>query len=155
MMKKAAILCILIVPVIAVAGNLGLGVVLGSPTGLSLKYMLSRQSAFSAHAGWSFIDNPGVHLTGDYQHLFPMVIETAEGTTISDFTPYIAAGGRFRFKKVEATDDNEFHLGVRIGGGVEYNVSQFGIFLELLPVIDLIPKTDFDLEGGLGFLFYF
>lgn len=154
-MKKIAVFCILITPVIAFAGNLGLGVVLGSPTGLSLKYMLSRQSAFSAHAGWTFIGGAGVHLTGDYQHLFPMVIETAEGTTISDFTPYVAVGGRFRFKEEEDTDDNEFHLGVRIGGGVEYNVSQFGIFLELVPVVDLIPETSFDVEGGLGFLFYF
>jgi hypothetical protein len=154
-MKKLAILCILIVPVVAFAGNLGLGVVLGSPTGLALKYMLSRQSALSARAGWSFTGGTGVHLTGDYQHLFPMVIETAEGTTISDFTPYIAVGGRFRFKEDEVADDDEFHLGVRIGGGFEYNVSRFGIFLELVPVVDLVPETGFDFEGGLGFLFYF
>jgi hypothetical protein len=151
-MKRVAIICILILPAIAAAQNLGLGVVLGSPTGLSLKYLLAKYSALSAHAGWSFTGNPGVHLTGDYQHLFPVVIETAEGAAISDFTPYVAVGGRFRFKKIE---ENEFHLGVRVGGGVEYNISRFGIFLELLPVVDLIPETDFDLEGGLGFLFYF
>lgn len=153
MMKKLAILFILILPVIASAGNLGLGIILGSPTGLSLKYLLSGNSAFSAHAGWSFINDPGVHLTGDYQYLFPMVIETAEGASTSDVTPYLAAGGRFRFKKVD--DENEFHLGLRVGGGVEYLISQFGFFLELVPVVDLIPSTDFDLEGGIGFLFYF
>ncbi len=154
-MKKIAILCILVVPVILSAQNLGLGIILGSPTGLSLKYLLTKTSAFSAHAGWSFHEDPGVHLTGDYQHLFPMVIETAEGASISDFTPYIAVGGRFRFKKDEEADDNEFHLGIRIGGGVEYNISRFGIFVELLPVVDLVPETSFDLEGGLGCLFYF
>lgn len=152
-MKKLLVVCLLIIPTVATAGNLGLGVIAGSPTGLSLKYLLSKKSAFAAHAGWSFIDDPGVHLTGDYQHLFPMVIESAEGVSISDLTPYIAAGGRFRFKDVEG--ENEFHLGLRIGGGVEYLLSRFGIFLELIPVVDLIPETDFELEGGVGFLFYF
>jgi len=154
-MKKIATICILILPAIASAQNLGLGIILGSPTGLSLKYTMSKQSALAAHAGWSFTGDPGVHLTGDYQHLFPMVIETEEGATISDFTPYVAVGGRFRFKKIEATEENEFHLGIRVGGGVEYNVSRFGIFAEVVPVVDLIPETDFDFEGGLGFLFYF
>jgi hypothetical protein len=153
MMKKLIVLFAVIIPGLLSAQNLGLGVVLGSPTGLSLKYLLSRQSALAAHAGWSFIGNKGVHLTGDYQYLFPMVIETAEGASISDLTPYIAAGGRFRFKEIE--DENEFYLGIRIGGGVEYLISKFGFFLEVVPVVNLIPGTEFDLEGGVGFLFYF
>jgi hypothetical protein len=153
--RKLAVLLIIIVPVLLSAQNLGLGAVIGSPTGLSLKYILAKQSAFSAHAGWSFIGTRGVHLTGDYQYLFPMVIETAEGASISDLTPYIATGGRFRFKEEEGTDESEFHLGLRIGGGVEYVVSKLGIFLELVPVVDLIPETVMDFEYGLGFLFYF
>lgn len=152
-MKKIILVILLTVPVALCYADLGLGVILGSPTGLSLKYVVSRTSALAAHAGWSFGDNPGIHITGDYQYFFPMVFETEEGHTVDEFTPYIAAGGRFRFKEVEGED--EFHLGVRIGGGVEYNVSRFGIFLEVLPVVDLIPSTDFGLEGGLGFLFYF
>jgi len=154
-MKKILFALLITIPVILHGANLGVGVILGSPTGLSLKYLVSRSSALAAHAGWSFHDNPGIHITGDYQHLFPMVIETEEGTAIDDFTPYIAAGGRFRFEEVEATGDNEFHLGLRVGGGIEYNIARFGIFLEVLPVVDLIPSTDFDIEGGLGFLFYF
>ena len=154
-MKNARLLLVLFIPVMLLGQNLGVGVIVGSPTGLSLKYILGRQSAFAAHAGWSFIGDQGIHLTGDYQHLFPVVIETAEGASISDLTPYIAAGGRFRFKQDEQTEENEFHLGLRIGGGIEYLITRFGIFLEVVPVVDLIPATDFDFEGGLGFLFYF
>ena len=62
-------------------------------------------------------------------------------------------GGRMR---VKADDDaTEFHVGVRIGGGIEFLVRRFGIFLELYPVVNLIPSTDFDFEGGLGCRFYF
>lgn len=155
-MKKMLIVLLMIMPAALAAGNLGVGVILGSPTGLSLKYLVSQSSALSAHAGWSFINTAGIHVTADYQHLFPVVFTTEEGATIDDFTPYIAVGGRFRFKEVEGVeDDTEFHLGVRMGGGIEYNVSRFGIFLEVMPVVDVIPSTDFDLEGGLGFLFYF
>jgi hypothetical protein len=153
-MKKISILFLAFLPVLLLGQNLGLGVVVGSPTGLSMKYLLGRQSALSMHAGWSFINEKGIHITGDYQYLFPMVIETAEGTSISDLTPYIAAGGRFRFKEDE-NEESKFHFGLRIGGGVEYLISRFGIFLEIVPVVDLVPSTDFDIEGGLGFLFYF
>ena len=153
-MKKYFLIVLLIIPGLLSSQRLGVGVIVGSPTGLSLKYLLSQRSAFSAHAGWSFIGEKGVHITGDYQHLFPMIIKSAEGTSMSDVTPYIAAGGRFRFKEKE-DDETEFHLGIRIGGGAEYSIDRFGIFLELLPVVDLLPETDFDLEGGLGFLFYF
>lgn len=154
-MKKLVIISLLITPVVLFGQNLGLGAIIGSPTGVSVKYVLAKKSALSAHAGWSFIRDKGFHLTGDYQYLFPMVIETAEGASISDLTPYIAAGGRLRFGKDEETDENEFHLGVRIGGGAEYSLPRFGIFLEVVPVVDLIPETAFDLEGGIGFLFYF
>ncbi len=151
-MKRMLLVFLMTIPVAFYGGDLGVGVIAGSPTGLSMKYLMSGTSALAAHAGWSFHDDPGVHLTGDYQHMFPMVIETEEGNEFTDLTPYIALGGRFRFKDVE--EDNEFHLGVRIGGGIEYNFSRFGIFLELLPVVDLIPDTDWDFEGGLGLLVY-
>jgi len=153
-MKRYILAVSLIIPGLLFSQRLGLGVIAGSPTGLSFKYLLSQRSAFSAHAGWSFIGDKGVHITGDYQYLFPMVIKTAERTSISDLTPYIAAGGRFRVKETDE-DDTEFHLGLRIGGGAEYSIDRFGIFLELLPVVDLIPETDFDFEGGIGFLVYF
>lgn len=151
--KKCILVTLLMVPVLLSSQQLGLGVIIGSPTGLALKYALGRTSAFAAHAGWSFIGDAGLHLTADYQHHFPMVIRTAEGTSISNLSPYIAAGGRFRFK--EHAGDNEFNLGMRIGGGMEYMMARFGIFLEVVPVVNLIPETNFDLEGGLGFLFYF
>jgi hypothetical protein len=154
MMKRSIVLIAGIIPVLLSGQNLGLGVVIGSPTGLALKYTLSKQSAIAMHAGWSFISNKGFHLTGDYQYLFPMVIETAEGASISDLTPYIVAGGRFRLKEDDVADEDDFHLGLRIGGGIEYLIQKFGFFLELVPVVDLVPATEFDWEYGIGFLFY-
>lgn len=154
-MKKLTIIVVLVVPILVFGQNLGLGAVAGSPTGLALKYLVAHKSALAARAGWSFTGDKGFHLTGDYQYLFPMEFQTAEGASVSDLTPYIAAGGTLRFKDDEETNDTDFHLGLRIGGGIEYLIARFGIFLEILPVVNLIPSTDFDMEGGLGVLFYF
>jgi len=107
-MKRYILAVSLIIPGLLFSQRLGLGVIAGSPTGLSFKYLLSQRSAFSAHAGWSFIGDKGVHITGDYQYLFPMVIKTAERTSISDLTPYIAAGGRFRVKETDEDDSGKW-----------------------------------------------
>jgi hypothetical protein len=135
--------------------QIGLGIIIGSPTGLTAKFLLAHKSAISLNAGWNFMGDVGVHITGDYQFLFPNVIKSEEGVAIKDLTPYLGIGGRFRVKHKKDGDTNDFHLGVRIGGGLEYFLRPIGIFLELYPVVDLIPATDFDLEGGIGARFYF
>jgi hypothetical protein len=135
------------------AGNLGLGLIIGSPTGFSAKYLMGRTSAIEVNAGWSFIGNVGIHITGDYQHLFTGVVHDEYGNPLETVIPYLGIGGRFRIKDVEG--DAEFHVGVRMGGGIEYMLGDIGIFLELYPVVNIIPSTDFDFEGGLGGRYYF
>jgi hypothetical protein len=154
-MKKLFVIALLIIPAVLMGQNYiyGIGVILGSPTGLSGKLILGRRSAIAVHAGWSIIGDKGLHITGDHQFLFPGVIQRDDGTPNKDVVLYAGIGGRFRFKEREG--DNDFHLGVRIGGGIEYFVEQFGFFFELYPVVDIVPETGFDFEGGIGARFYF
>jgi len=142
-------------PIFMYAQNYGVGVIIGSPTGFTGKYFWSQNSAIVVHAGWSFLDEMGLHITGDYQFLFSGVIRDEDGIPLKSVVPYLGVGGRFRFKKNEQEDRTDFHVGMRIGGGIEYLITRFGIFLELYPVVDIIPGTEFDFEGGLGFRFYF
>ena len=154
MKRLFVIMLLIIIPSVLLGQNYkyGVGVIIGSPTGLSGKLILARHSAIAVHAGWSFIGDKGLHITGDHQFLFPGVIKY-DGSPMNNVVPYLGIGGRFRFK--EKDDDTDFHLGVRIGGGIEYLISQFGIFLELYPVVDIVPETGFDFEGGIGGRFYF
>ena len=154
-MKRFFVIVLLIIPAVLLgqSSQIGLGVIIGSPTGLSGKFMIARNSAIAVHAGWSLIGNKGLHITGDYQFLFPGVVKQ-DGSPMLNVVPYFGVGGRFLFKEKE-NEDTEFHLGLRFGGGIEYLVSQFGIFLELYPVVDIVPKTEFDFEGGIGGRFYF
>ena len=46
--------------------GLGLGIILGEPTGISFKSWLSTTTAFDMAAAWSFVDEDALHLHGDY-----------------------------------------------------------------------------------------
>jgi hypothetical protein len=63
---------------------------------------------------------------------------------------YYGIGGRAVF-----SDDPL--VGVRIPVGLDYQFANapIDIFLEIVPILDLIPSTDFDLGGGLGIRFWF
>ena len=63
---------------------------------------------------------------------------------------YYGVGGRIRAKHRE-------RVGVRIPVGIAYFVEKepIEIFLELGPVLDLTPATEFRLTGGIGFRYYF
>ncbi len=154
-MKKYLILLLLIIPSFIFAQNYGIGVIVGSPTGFTGKYFLARTSAIQINAGWSLIGNGGFHITGDYQFLFPGVIRGERGEALENAVPYLGVGGRLRVKENEPANDTKIYVGLRIGGGIEYLIDRFGIFLELYPVVDFVPETDFDFEGGLGVRIYF
>jgi hypothetical protein len=138
-----------------------LGIILGSPTGLTFKYVFARSSAVAANAGWAFVEQGGsVHLTCDYQFLFPQTMtwtDDFEGTShqVNGLCPYVGLGGRLLIAENNVNHNTEFHVGLRLGGGIEYAFSRFALFLEIYPVVNLIPSTEMDFEGGLGFRFYF
>lgn len=142
------------------AQQFGIGLIIGSPTGFTGKYILTTKSAIAANIGWSLGDNPRLHTTCDYQFLFPTVLRwtddmTGEQREIKNLIPFAGIGGRLKFKEDETNQETELNLGLRLGGGVEYMFSKFGIFLEIYPVVNILPSTDFDIEGGLGGRFYF
>lgn len=154
MNKRFFVILFLMSPLLF-GGKYGVGIIIGSPTGFTGKHIMAKGSAIAVNAGWSLLGEKGFHVTGDYQFLFPGVIKNEEGEPLESVVPYFGIGGSFRFKENEATDETDFHVGMRIGGGIEYLVTRFGVFLELYPVVDFLPETDFDFEGGLGFRFYF
>ena len=154
-MKTVIVVLLLFVPAFMSAQqrDYGVGVVFGFPTGVTGAVVVSPTSVVALHAGWSFRKDFGFHATGTYQFMFPYAIRTEEGKALKDVVPYLGVGGRVLLE--EETDDNEIHVGLRIGGGIEYFVSRFGFFLEMFPVVDVIPETKMDFEGGVGARIYF
>ncbi len=136
--------------------KVGLGIIVGEPTGLSFKAWTSGTTAFDAGLAWSFGRYDAINIHADYLwHNF-----SALGGDIDkgQLPIYYGIGGRL----VLADDypnqgDNNAVLGARIPVGINYLIedSPVGIFLEVAPILNIIPETDFDIDGGVGVRFYF
>ena len=145
-----ASLVILFAAPAALADNrpFGLGIVIGEPTGLSLKSWLSERNAIDGAIAWSVEGDNDLQLQADYVfHNFDLI--TVEK---GKFPLYFGIGVRFAFR--ENKDDR---LGLRIPVGLDYIFAgeRFDAFLEIVPVMDLVPDTDFDLEGAIGARYFF
>ena len=118
---------------------------LGEPTGLSAKLWTSPQNAVDAGLAWSFRGDGFVHLQADYLWHFPGTIQSTER-----FVLYAGIGGRLG-------GGDETRFGVRIPVGIEWwpRGAPLDIFLELAPIMDLAPATEFDMNGGIGIRFFF
>jgi len=126
----------------------GLGVIAGEPTGITGKYMLNDSNAIDAGVGWETSGDNEFHIYGDYLFHFHHLIEAKQG----DLPIYVGVGLRWVRRE---NRDNKF--GMRIPVGLEYifGGGSLGAFAELVPVMNLKPDTEFDLEGGIGIRFYF
>lgn len=129
-------------------GPFGLGIILGEPTGLDLKWFLSNVNAVEGAIAWSFSDDTDVHIQVDYLYHFYDWIEVKKGL----LPVFIGVGGRVAFR--EHRDDR---LGVRVPVGLSYEFDGgvADVFGELVPILDLAPDTDFDFEGAIGARFWF
>jgi len=148
--------CFVIVLIIFIATNalalerkkFGVGVIVGEPTGITIKYMLDDKSAIDAGIGWETSGDNEFHIYGDYLYHMNDLIKVPHGKLPLYF------GGGLRFIDREKKKDK---LGIRIPVGIEYlfkNVS-LGAFFELVPILNLTPDTDFDFEAGIGIRFFF
>jgi len=136
----------------------GLGVILGEPTGISFKQWTGRDRAFDAAAAWSFSGLDSFQFHGDYLfHNFSW----QEETDIRGVVPlYYGIGARIKL----GSNDNgrlrnrtDTRIGVRIPGGISYLLEDAPVelFLEIVPLLDVVPDTRFDLNGAIGARYYF
>ena len=125
----------------------GLGIIVGEPTGVSFKYWTGGNSAFAGAVAWSFVDGGALHIHADYiLHSFNL-IQVASGR----LPLYYGIGGRIKF-----LDDNA-GIGVRVPVGLAYLFSgtPIDIFLEVVPILNLAPKTDFKINAAIGGRYFF
>lgn len=150
-MKKTILFLILACMLIPSLGNaqekgLGLGVILGEPTGLCFKSWTGYRAAFAGAAAWSFGDEDSLHIHLDYLRHDFRLIKFEEDTL-----PFYYGIG-FRLK-----NEKKVRLGVRIPIGINYMFKKvpLDLFIEFVPVFDLTPKTDLFFNGGFGIRYFF
>lgn len=133
-----------------IAADVGAGVIIGEPTGLSL----SLNNRFVLGAAWSFRNY--LHIHGDYL-FFHSGIPEFEEEFDKPFGWYLGVGGKMRvFTEDEDRKDSDIGLGVRVPVGLTfYPLPELELFAEIVPGIALFPDTDLDLDGGIGIRYHF
>jgi hypothetical protein len=140
-------------------GPLGIGLELGVPTGLSLKYYMGKSSGGSVLAvqgGLGVIERYG----DDGLHIHAEVLWHPRAlASTPDFTLpfYLGVGARFLEhddnycvirNEVRRCDDNDTRLGVRVPFGLlmDFTKVPFDLFLELAIVVDFLEIDEDDYE---------
>ncbi|MBI5630611.1 MAG: hypothetical protein HY921_06985 [Elusimicrobia bacterium] len=124
-------------------GSFGAGVILGDPTGLTLKTWVDDRQAFDVGVGFS----GDAAFYADYLlHAWDVLPQPSQGR----LGAYLGLGPR-----VETQRDATF--GIRTLGGVDYWIANrpIELFLEAGPVFRLAPERQVDVDAGLGVRLYF
>lgn len=124
----------------------GLGVIFGEPSGISAKSWLDKGTAVDAGLAWAVGREDALHLHGDYLfHDFDL-LQVDRGK----LALYYGFGARIRF-------ENDSVIGARVPVGLNYLFARapVDLFVEIVPMLDLIPDTSFAMNGGVGVRYFF
>ncbi len=133
-------------PVSAQDSGFGAGVQFGAPTGINIKYWLSKSTALDAGMNWSFYYGGYFGIHTDFLMHRHQLIRVSEG----NLAGYMGIGAKLGF-------GTDFIIGVRVPFGLDYmfDNAPVDIFLEVAPGLDLTPATKGFVEGGIGIRYFF
>jgi len=123
----------------------GLGIIAGQPTGLSAKLWTTEYTALDAALAWSFSGSGFIRLHSDLL-IHRYLIDVDQG----ELPVYFGLGVRLGLA-------SELELGIRFPLGIAYQFESapVEVFLEIVPVFNLIPETRLDMDSGIGVRYYF
>jgi hypothetical protein len=130
----------------------GLGVIVGEPTGISAKFWTGGNTAIDAAAAWSLYKYQALHVHANLLfHSFDL-LDVPAGA----LPAYVGVGGRMKLAG-NSDEYKDFRLGVRVPVGLEYLFDgiPIGLFIEVAPVLDILPGTGFGVNGAAGARWYF
>jgi len=144
----------------------GIGVILGSPSGLSLKIPATPNNSINVIAGWNLDgdngrwDNDGCcssfYIGGDYIFYNYNLIRVNRGRLPLYYGPGLNASF-WDGPDGPGDDDDNVRVGFRIALGLEYQfaTAPFDIFVEIAPGVNVIPSTNAYVAAGIGTRFFF
>lgn len=147
-MKKVSILILAIfisLNIYSQDSGLGLGIMVGEPTGLSAKMWTSEKTAIDAGLAWSFVGSGYLRVHADMLvHNFFIDVDKGQ------LPFYFGLGAKLLLA-------SDLGLGIRIPVGLAYlfESAPFDVFVEIVPGLDLLPGTDFGIDGAIGVRYFF
>jgi hypothetical protein len=133
--------------------GVGLGLILGEPTGLSAAWRGSGASTYDFAVAWS-VPESSIHFHADY--LREVFSFQDPASPVVDFPVYLGVGPRLRL-------GDDFHdgraniLGVRVPVGIGVRGGEVPVegFLEAVPVLVLLSDVRVTLDAALGVRVFF
>ncbi len=162
-MKKVIISLVLFLALVGInevraqSRKFGLGVIVGEPTGLSAKLWLSRSNALAFGLGWSV---EGYRINGfdsDYgnvtrTHIHVDYLWHSFTAINSQFPLYYGIGGR-----INTGPQYSGTFAVRGVFGIEWlpRATPLDVFIEVVPILQLVNSTGFGIDAGIGARYFF
>jgi hypothetical protein len=136
-------------------GSLGIGIILGEPTGISAKLYVKDDRAFAAAVGAAFVGG-GLHAHVDYL-LHPWILEQRDSFTIPF---YFGPGVRVINYRKGRSGDSEFAVGARIVAGILFDFKEVPLdtFIEVAGVAEFgfgDRGLGLAINAGAGVRYYF
>lgn len=127
----------------------GIGIMVGEPTGITVKQWTGSHNAWDAALGWSFVGgSSSINFHADYLwHDFKFL--RGQDAGLSELSLFYGIGGRFK-------NTIQSQVGVRVPLGVNYQAakSALELFVEIVPILNLTPGTALSINGALGLRLY-
>jgi hypothetical protein len=151
-LRKLAFLVVLLAAP-AAGADVGIGLFLGQPTGLDLKFGTSNRAGLDIVLG--FHDCCGQHDGGDYAHVTYLVTPFV-GRGNSVLVPFRVGIGLALLDDGRSLGDN-FHVGARapLELGLRFRSVPLEIYGEIAALLVFQHDPHLDLDGGIGLRLYF
>ncbi|HEU4731028.1 MAG TPA: hypothetical protein VFT22_24205 [Kofleriaceae bacterium] len=136
-------------------GTLGVGIILGEPTGITAKLYIKDDQAIQAAVGSAFIGG-GLQIHADYV-FHPYILQTRESFVL----PVYFGPGLRLIDYTDGRDSSSFAIGARIVGGLLFDFKDVPLdaFIEVAGVLEYEFKdgagAGIKLNAGAGVRYYF
>jgi hypothetical protein len=131
----------------------GLGLIIGSPTGLSLKGFLSPEHAIDGAVGFGLIGGDDLRVHADLLWQFRIQSWSSAALDL-----HVGVGPELGFHgHRDPHGDDHLNIGVRgpIGLSLMFTPAPFEVFLEIAAGLWIVERPDFHLDAAIGGRYYF
>lgn len=131
--------------------QIGVGIILGEPTGFNVNYRLERRRSADFQLGFS---SSRLHLNASYL-LHERRAMNLDGVVIDWY--YGIGVHYYHHDRDRPNQDDETDLGVRVPIGLDHSFRRMPLvaFAELGPTMNVVESTSFGLDFGLGLRYHF
>jgi hypothetical protein len=140
-------------------GSVGIGVIVGAPTGLDAKIRLDKSSSIDAAVGLGFY--AGLDAFADYLYeggdFWKATGEDAKDSEGAHLAWYIGAGGRF-FSWRNSHDHSVYEIGARVPVGIELGfetLKPLELFFEVAPGVVIVEHPGVSVDADVGVRWFF